>query len=450
MRNKLRDIPPVHELLDLCKTENWGSFYSREELLKAIRSELGEMRASGSVASKKQIVKQIEYRMEKQHLYSLRKVINATGVIVHTNLGRAPLSESALEHLWEIAGGYSNLEFDLEEGQRGSRDQHLQSLIQHVVDAEASLIVNNNAAALMLVLNSLAEGKEVIVSRGELVEIGGSFRLPDIMKKSGAILREVGTTNKTKTGDYRKAITDQTGMILVVHPSNFQMIGFVERPPLTDLATLGKQKNIPVVEDQGSGILKDLSQIGVFDEPDVRERLATGIDLITFSGDKVLGGPQAGFVCGKKIWVDRCRTNPMFRALRVDKMIYAAAEATLMSYAKGQPQQIPVIAMASQTAEDLKRRAQSWIEQLQQQFPDQKWSIEETQNYFGGGVAPMKALPSCAIVLKPNQPAHEIAKSLRKSDPPIVTRVEKDRVYFELRTINEQDEKIITKAFERL
>ncbi len=253
---------------------------------------------------------EIAKRAERTFRFSLRKVINATGVIVHTNLGRAPLSGKALEHVKEISG-YSNLEYELSTGERGSRDQHLDRILRTILPVEASLVVNNNAAALLLVLNSLAENKEVIVSRGELVEIGGSFRLPDVMKKSGAILREVGTTNKTRTQDYKKAISDQTGMILIVHPSNYQIIGFVERPALEDLVELGKQRNIPVVEDQGSGIFTDLTSCGIQDEPQVAHRLGLGLDLITFSGDKILGGPQAGIVCGKKI-VDRKMPSKSF------------------------------------------------------------------------------------------------------------------------------------------
>jgi len=447
MSENLRRIPPVHELLELCRSQTWGSAYSREQLLRLIREQTDDLRSSGApIPEKQNIVAEIGKKVEQRYRYSLKKVINASGVIVHTNLGRAPVSQKALQHLVEISEGYSNLEFDLTEGRRGSRDKHLEPLLQQIIGAEASLIVNNNAAALLLVLNSLAEGKEVIVSRGELVEIGGSFRLPDIMKKSSAILHEVGTTNKTRTSDYRKAISDQTGMLLIVHPSNFQMIGFVERPPLSDLVALGKQHNIPVVEDQGSGILTDLSEHEIVEEPSVSERLQAGLDLITFSGDKVLGGPQAGFVCGKKIWVDRCRSNPMFRALRVDKMIYAATEATLTSYAKGREQDVPVIAMVSQKLEDLKKRAYLWLESLRKLYPNEQWAVEETQNFIGGGVAPMKALPSCAVTLRPKKAAHELAQLLREAVPPVVVRVEDDRMFFELRTIGTEEEESITTA----
>lgn len=447
MSNLLRQIPPVHELLESCLQEEWSKAYSRDQLLKIIREELNALREQNSgVPGKETLIARIAQRGQTLYGLSLKKVINATGVIVHTNLGRAPISSQALLHLREISEGYSNLEFDLSKGERGTRDQHLDRILRTILPVESSLVVNNNAAALLLVLNSLAEGREVIVSRGELVEIGGSFRLPDIMKKSGAILREVGTTNRTRTQDYKKAISDQTGMILIVHPSNYQIIGFVERPAVEDLVELGKQYKLPVVEDQGSGILTDLTAAGIENEPEVAHRLRSGLDLITFSGDKILGGPQAGFVCGKKEWVERCRKNPLFRALRVDKLIYAAMEATLMSYAKGSEAELPVIGMILKTREELKERAEQWLTQLKQRFPEAEWCVEDTENFIGGGVAPMKALPSCAISLQPSMiPAHELARRLREGIPSIVTRVESDHVYFELRTIRpEEEQQIIT------
>jgi L-seryl-tRNA(Ser) seleniumtransferase len=449
MGNILRRIPPVHELLESCMREGLGKLYTREQLLRMIREELSDLRKKaetpGEIPEMQELVARIQKRTERTYRYSLVKVINATGVIVHTNLGRAPIADHALKHLQEIAGGYSNLEFDLSKGERGSRDVHLDRILQTVLPVEASLVVNNNAAALILVLNSLAEGKEVLVSRGELVEIGGSFRLPEIMKKSGAILREVGTTNKTRFQDYKKAINEQTGMILVVHPSNYQVVGFAERPELSDLAQLAQERNIPVVEDQGSGILTDLNFAGIPDEPKVTDRLACGLDLITFSGDKVLGGPQAGIICGKKIWIEKCRSNPLFRAFRVDKLVYAAMEATLLSYGRGSELELPVHGMISQTPEELMERASAWIQQLQKQFPDEDWSVEATQNYIGGGVAPMKGLSSYAVSLQSRRPAHEIARLLREASPPVITRVENDRVYFELRTLRSDEQDQIVK-----
>lgn len=457
MTNVLRQIPPVNELLDRCMEQEWASDYSRDQLLKFIREELNEFRQQllqdTTTPLVSALTERIAQRAKRMTLYSLRKVINATGVIVHTNLGRAPIYDRALQHLNHISQGYSNLEFDLIQGERGSRDTHLDLLLRSLLPIESSLVVNNNAAALLLVLNSLAEGKEVIVSRGELVEIGGSFRLPDVMQKSGAILREVGTTNKTRKQDYKKAISDQTGMILIVHPSNYRIIGFVERPSVEELVEIGKQRNIPVVEDQGSGIFTDLNAAGIPDEPKVVDRLASGLDLITFSGDKILGGPQAGIVCGKKTWVERCRMNPLFRALRVDKMVYAALEATLMAYARGREQDIPVIRMIQQSADELLESAEEWLIRLRQQFPNEIWTVEATRNYIGGGVAPMKELLSYAVSLIASKPAHEIAAQLRQADPPVITRVEQDRVYFEMRTL-QRDEKdsimeALTKIFQR-
>jgi L-seryl-tRNA(Ser) seleniumtransferase len=454
MSQKLRRIPPVHELLDLCRNEDWSVEFSHEQLLALIREHLenlrGQLTEDLRMPGKEDLVGQIGRRAAELRMFSLKNVINATGVIVHTNLGRAPISPAALLHLQKISEGYSNLEFDLTAGERGSRDKHLDEILRQLLPVEASLVVNNNAAALLLVLNSLAEGKEVIVSRGELVEIGGSFRLPDVMKKSGVILREVGTTNRTKTSDYRKAISDQTGMLLVVHPSNYQIVGFVERPPVEELVALGRQHNIPVVEDQGSGILTDLEKFGIPDEPLVAERLRTGLDLITFSGDKILGGPQAGLICGKRIWIDRCRSNPLFRALRVDKMIYAAMEGTLMEYVRNKHEQIPVIAMISQSREALAARAKDWIQTLQRTIPDHEFALETTLNYIGGGVAPMKALPSVAISLTPKKPAHEIARQLREADPPVVPRIENDRILFELRSIRPEQQELITAVLRRI
>ncbi len=450
MSNLLRRIPPVHELLEACLKQAWGTAYSREQLVNIIREELQDLRerlkADSVLPENELLVADIGIRAQRTYRYSLKKVINATGIIVHTNLGRAPISEKAFAHLQEISSGYSNLEFDLSKGERGSRDKHLNDILRSMLPVESSLVVNNNAAALLLVLNSLAENKEVIVSRGELVEIGGSFRLPDVMKKSGAILREVGTTNKTRTSDYRKAITDQTGMILIVHPSNYQIIGFAERPALEDLVALGKQHNIPVVEDQGSGIFTDLERAGISEEPRVSQRLEAGLDLITFSGDKILGGPQAGLVCGKKIWVDKCHSNPLFRALRVDKMIYATLETTLLSYGKGMEQEIPVISMISQTAEQLRERGNLWLQQLQERFPNEKWSLESTLNYIGGGVAPMKALPSYGICLHSEKPAQDVMQLLREADPPVIARIEEDQVFIELRTIRVEEQEQITNA----
>jgi L-seryl-tRNA(Ser) seleniumtransferase len=365
-------------------------------------------------------------------------------------LGRAPIAREALEHVVRISEGYSNLELNLEDGRRGSRDLHLDQAASRLFPAEATLVVNNNAAALLLILNSLSEGKEVIVSRGELVEIGGSFRLPEIMKKSGAILREAGTTNKTRISDYRKAINDRTGMILSVHPSNYQIIGFTEKPSLQELISLGSEFRIPVVEDHGSGILQDLEAFGIRDEPQIKDHLNTGLDLICFSGDKILGGPQAGIICGKKIFTERLRSNPLFRALRVDKMIYAALEGTLMLYREN-PSLIPVLQMLSIDPQELRARAEKWADELRKLFPQAAIGVEETTCYVGGGVAPMKGIPSTAVTLSSAElSAAQISARLRESDPPVVSRIENDRVYFELRTLRPDDLQLISASLKAI
>ena len=450
---RLRDIPSVSDALESVLKQDWTAEFSREQITRAIRQELAEIRQRLSrkeTVELSQLTSDIRRRVETAHLVSLKKVINASGIIVHTNLGRAPLAKEAQEHVAGIVAGYSNLELDLETGRRGSRDSHVEGFLRRLLPVEASLVVNNNAAALLLLLNTFAEGKEVLVSRGELVEIGGSFRLPEIMKKSGAALIEIGSTNKTRLEDYRSAITDRTGMILVVHPSNYQIVGFTEKPDLQQLVALGKEASIPIVEDHGSGILVDLKPFGILEEPTVESRLKTGLDLICFSCDKILGGPQAGIICGKKVLVDSLRRNPLFRALRVDKMTYAALEATLLLYLKGQQERVPVIAMLSQSSDHLKHRAHAWLSDLETAFPQHSWHVEETTNYVGGGVAPMKGLPSFAVALTPGTSADEIARGLRSSDPPIIARVEEDRIYFELRTITDSEQKQIAAALHNI
>ena len=454
--NRLRKIPSVSEILELGLREPWASDYTREQLVTAIREELSESRERlGSEEktdiNRAHIVRDLRSRLQKLHEFSLRSVINATGIIVHTNLGRAPLAGDVAKHVSEIASGYSNLEFDLEKGERGSREKHVEKFLTRLFPIEAAVVVNNNASALLLILNTLAEGKEVIVSRGELIEIGGSFRLPEIMKKSGAILREVGTTNKTRLNDYRKAIDQNTALILSVHPSNYRIIGFTEKPSLSELCLLGREFGIPVVEDEGSGIFLNLEAFGISDEPRVLQSFEEGVDLVCFSGDKILGGPQAGIICGKKEWIEKLRGNSLFRALRVDKMVYAALEATLLLYLKGEASRIPVISMLSASEVELKNRGKKWLSQLRKKFPNAEWELESTTCYVGGGVAPMKGIPSVAIVLShPDFSANVISQRLRELDPPVITRIEEERLFFELRTLSTKDEDLISGALEKI
>lgn len=451
----MREIPSVSEVLNLVENQSWRNEYSREQIVKAIRQEVAEVRSAfregRALPETSLLLMAIERRLEALHQFSLKRVINATGIIVHTNLGRAPLSEEAVDHLVEISSSYSNLEMDLESGQRGSRDEHLEQILGELLGVELSLVVNNNAAALLLILNTIAEGKEVIVSRGELIEIGGSFRLPEIMRKSGTILREIGTTNKTRIEDYRAAITSETAMLLVVHPSNFQVVGFTEKPQLHEIVALGQEHHVPVVLDHGSGILLDLESYGIANEPQAKEELAQGIDLISFSGDKILGGPQAGIVAGKKIYIDRLRKNPLLRALRVDKMIYSGLEATFLAYLKGTHEKIPVLQMLSKTSEQLRKTAERWKTELQQEFPTEIWKLEATQNFIGGGVAPMKHLPSYAVSLfSGDRSLDAVAAALRASEPAIVARMEEQKIFFEVRTLSEADQKEITFALRKI
>src|SRR5271165_4748184 len=340
-----RLLPSVDELLHHPELDALAQREGRSATIEATRAALEQLRkdiTAGKLdeqqikAKLDDLPRDVEQTLRQSLACSLCPVINATGVILHTNLGRAPLSRAALEHVAEVSQGYSNLEFDLATGERGKRDVHVDRLFAKLLNTAerevSTIVVNNNAAAVLLALNSLAEGGEVLVSRGELVEIGGSFRIPDVMAKSGAVLREVGTTNRTRIGDYERAITDRTKLLLRVHRSNFQIVGFTEQPSLGELVALGRKRNIPVLEDLGSGELFDLRNIGVRGEPMIADSLRAGVDIVTYSGDKLLGGPQAGIVSGDPELVAKIRANPLFRAMRVDKMFYAALEATLLAY----------------------------------------------------------------------------------------------------------------------
>jgi len=361
---------------------------------------------------------------------SLRPVINASGVIIHTNLGRAPLSESAIERIAAIARGYSNLEYDLERGERGSRTVHAESLLTSITGAEAAIVVNNNAAATLLILTGLAQGRDVVISRGELVEIGGGFRVPDVMRQSGATLREVGTTNRTRINDYVAAVSASTAMFLRVHPSNFRIEGFTERPSLDDLVGAARAVNVPVVEDIGSGNLTALQ-----DEPSVQASIAAGVDLVCFSGDKLLGGPQAGIIVGKKALVDRLRTHPLMRALRADKLAFAALEATLADYAAGREQAtIPVQRMLHADPDEIEARAQAMAERL----AGSGWKVAMMSgaSAVGGGSAPGLQLPTVLLsIARDGESPDHTERWLRALDPPVIARIEHDRVVLDLRTV---------------
>ena len=382
---------------------------------------------------------------------SLRRVINAAGVVLHTNLGRAPLAAEALAQVTAVAGGYSNLEYDLAGGGRGSRHGHVTDLLTALTGAEDAVVVNNNAGAVLLALAALATGREVVVSRGELVEIGGSFRVPDVMRLSGAHLVEVGTTNKTRIADYAAAVTERTGLLLKVHPSNFAIVGFTEEARPDELAALGREVGVPAMMDLGSGSLLEpaaLAAMGLPPEPGVRALVAAGLDVITFSGDKLLGGPQAGILCGRAAWIERCRRHPLMRALRPDKMTLAALEATLALYREGH--RVPAVAMLAAPAEAVRRRAETALARVRvrlagyiQGAPRIDVALAQCASTVGGGAMPTATLPSWGLALAPAPgaalAAGDIERLLRRAVPAVIGRIADDRVILDLRTVQDSD-----------
>jgi L-seryl-tRNA(Ser) seleniumtransferase len=412
--------------------------------------------------------------------YSLRPVINATGVILHTNLGRAPLGASAIEHIRETATTYSNLEFNLDSGERGKRDVHVDRLFRRLLSAEddhsngragtpappesfesggtgalaraasaiSTIVVNNNAAAVLLALNTLAEGGEVIVSRGELVEIGGSFRIPDVMTKSGATLREVGTTNRTRIADYERAINEHTKLLLRVHRSNFEITGFTEQPEVGELVELAARHRLPLMEDLGSGALFDLRTIGIHNEPTVLDSLRAGVHVVTYSGDKLLGGPQAGLISGREDLVRKMRSNSLFRALRVDKLTYAALEATLLAYVKRDYDAVPALSMMQLSKAEISDRAENLVSEIGSGQIEAE--LIDGESLIGGGSAPSSVLPTRLIAITAKKlSANELAARLRRLDPPVIARVEEGRVLFDLRTVFPAQDEVLRQALVR-
>lgn len=457
-------LPSVDEVLHISEVANLIEQEAQAPVVEATRKVLGRLReeiTSGRLSSDDSVQlavaclpESIARELRSALEFSLKPVINATGVILHTNLGRAPLAASALQRISQVAGGYSNLEFDVAAGERGKRDVHVERLFAQLLNQEGvsgirTVAVNNCAAAVMLALNTLAEGGEVIVSRGELIEIGGSFRVPDVMAKSGAALREVGTTNRTRIADYERAITEKTKLLLRVHRSNFAIVGFTEQPVLEELAALGHKHNIPVMEDLGGGAFLPLRSLGIH-ESGVLESLRAGVDLVTYSGDKMLGGPQAGLLSGRESLIGKARANPLFRALRVDKLTYAALEATLMEYVRQNYDAIPFARMMRLPAEDIRERAQALRINLKDA---KKLRIEMVpgESLVGGGSAPSSTLPTHLLALTSEHlSADELAARLRGHNPPIVTRVEEGKVLIDLRTVFEQEEPEVTQALREL
>jgi len=456
-----RKLPSVDELLHqteiaaLAEKEGRAAVTeAAREALETLRQEITsrELDASAVELAIGGLGAAVERRLRQSLAPSLRPVINATGVILHTNLGRAPLAEAALERIREVAGVYSNLELDIASGERGKRDVHVERLTARLFNQQGlsgitTVVVNNNAAAVLLSLNSLAEGGEVIVSRGELVEIGGSFRIPDVMAKSGAALREVGTTNRTRLADYEKAINERTRLLLRVHRSNFQIVGFTEQPALEDLVTLARKHKLRTLEDLGSGAMIELRAVGVSGEPSVWDSLRAGVDVVTYSGDKLLGGPQAGFISGQNDTVARIRANPLFRALRVDKLTYAALEATLLAYVRQDHNAIPAVRMMRLSAEEIGRRAQALADALRAKAPRLQVEAVEGASVIGGGAAPGATLPTVLLAVTcEGLSADELAARLRAHQPPIVTRVEQGKVLLDLRTVFPEQDAIVAAA----
>ena len=439
-----RVIPSIERLRQRPRVSELEASYGRDATLEALREAAADLRASlaasgSDVRDAEEAAQRIEAAaaatLGSALAPSLTAVINATGVIVHTNLGRAPLAPAAIARIDEVARGYSNLEYDLAGGRRGSRATHASALLARLTGAEGAVVVNNNAAAVLLVLAALAAGREVIISRGELVEIGGGFRIPDVLRQSGATLREVGTTNRTRIADYAAAIGDRTAVILRVHPSNFRIEGFTERPELGEIAALGDRFDVPLVEDLGSGLLA--ATPGTAGEPTVRASIEAGVAACTFSGDKLIGGPQAGIVAGRRAVVDQVRSHPLMRALRVDKLTYAALEATLLEHAAGRaPDTVPVARMIATPVADLEVRAEALRARLAA-LPGLAVSVQATEAAIGGGSTPGVTLPSRAVALEPgDQPASALAAALRGRRPAVVGRVAEGRLLLDLRTVD--------------
>lgn len=445
----LRKIPQVDELLKDEKLVSVVESTPHDFLVSCIREVIIDVRANilndvESDIDKDGIIEKIKVKVTKKAQRSLRKVINATGTVLHTNLGRSVLSKNAADAITDIACNYSNLEYDVKLGKRGNRQSHIEKIVTDITGAESALVVNNNAAATVIVLAALAEGKEVIISRGELIEIGDSFRLPDVMAESKAILKEIGSTNKTKLNDYINAIDEEkTAVILKAHTSNYKIVGFTEQVHLKDLIPVGEKYNLPVVYDMGNGLIVDLNEYGI-DEPTVKSLVSSGADVVLFSGDKLLGGPQAGIIVGKAKYITKMRKHPLARAFRVDKFTLAALNATLFEYydEKRAKKNIPILNMITISESELKLKAETIKDKLIKAInkKDVDIDIEEVKDQVGGGTAPDVYLGGWAVTLFIKDfAAEKIERKLREVDVPIIVRVAHDKIYFDVRTILDED-----------
>lgn len=457
IKEHLREIPSVDDILKIPLCQKWLEEHTRPLVLKVIRDVLQQKREmilrgvdNGVVSeslSSDTILLEIEKALKDLSNFSLRALINATGIIIHTNLGRSPLSKGAIRNMESIAGRYSNLEYDIKAGERGKRCTHLEEILQILTGVEASFVVNNNAAAVLLVLNTMAQDREVIVSRGELIEIGGSFRMPEVMERSGAILREVGTTNKTHLRDYENAINEKTALLLKVHPSNYRVMGFTAEVDIREIIKLGERSRIPVMNDLGSGCLIDLKKYGIYGEPVVREVIKSGVDIVTFSGDKLLGGPQAGVILGKEVYINRIRKNPLARAVRIDKFTLSAMEATLREYLDEEKaiKEIPTLRMLTQPLKDIERRAKK-IERLLKRVHSSQFTVKVKQDFSqaGGGSLPLLNLPTFVVILSPVWlTVNDLEERLRKGEPPVIARIKDDALIIDPRTVQDGEIKTL-------
>ncbi|MCX8117845.1 MAG: L-seryl-tRNA(Sec) selenium transferase [Desulfobacterota bacterium] len=457
----LRKIPSVDEMLSKEEASNLLKVHPRAVVVEAIRRGLGRLRNEllrrsdsslpvDDLLSDSSLFRLVKEEIDLQTQPRLRRVINATGIVIHTNLGRAPLHPRALLQMVEVAQAYSNLEYDLEYGERGDRHSHVEPLLCQLSGAESALVVNNNAAAVLLCLNTIAEGREVIISRGELVEIGGAFRIPDVMKRSGALLKEVGTTNRTHLKDYQKAIGPETALLLKVHTSNFRVMGFTSEVSLEELVQLGRAHHLPVMEDLGSGCLIDLRRYGLEKEPTVQEAIRTGVDVVTISGDKLLGGPQAGIILGKKAVLETIKVNPLMRALRIDKLTLAALESTLLLYLdeKRAMEEVPTLRMLGLTPSELRRRGRRLLNRLKGKVgPTVQVTLKEEVSQVGGGALPLQELPTIVLALRSETPPITLLEErLRKGDPAIVSRISKGELLFDMRTVFEEEIPLLAEA----
>ena len=456
-----RSIPKTDILLENEEIKKLIEKYSRDTVMESIHVEMDKLRkyigqSDDEEKAKKQIellIPHIEMTVTAMHTPNMRMVINATGTVLHTNLGRAPIGKKHMERVAQIATGYSNLEYNLEAGKRGERYSHFEKLLCKITGAEAAMAVNNNAAAVMLILSSMAKGGEVVVSRGELVEIGGKFRVPDVMEQSGATLVEVGTTNKTHYSDYEEAITEETKALLKVHTSNYRIVGFTDSVGIDELVPLAKERDIPVIEDLGSGVLIDLSKYGITYEPTVQESIRKGADVVCFSGDKLLGGPQAGIIIGKKKYIDIMKKNQLTRALRIDKFTAATLELVLQEYLSEENaiKNLPVLRMITKPLEEIKKDARDLSRMLKRANLPAKIEVVPCESQIGGGSLPLERIPSMAVTIRPDKiSVPEFEERLRHLPVPVIPRVINDTVLMDVRTLDKKAMTILTDQLKSL